>query len=156
MSNQDDSGRPYVIGYRKPPQRTQFVKGKSGNPKGRGKGVRNFATEFQEELNTRIPITENGTRKKVTKQRVIVKRVVNDAVSGDPKAIPVVLNQARLHEERSASESGPEILSQPADQLVMANIVKRIREADVAPVERTETAADSTVNNSDPEVGGTS
>ncbi|HEY8129410.1 MAG TPA: DUF5681 domain-containing protein [Hyphomicrobium sp.] len=37
---------PYDIGYGKPPVKTRFRKGQSGNPKGRGKGSRNFATIF--------------------------------------------------------------------------------------------------------------
>jgi hypothetical protein len=133
MTDQNDSERPFKIGYGKPPQHTRFVKGKSGNPRGRGKGVRNLTTEIEEELNTRIPITENGTRKRITKRKAIAKRVVNNAVSGDPKAIPVVLNQTRLQEERSATEPGPEVLSRAEDELVMANIVRRIREAETPP-----------------------
>jgi hypothetical protein len=35
---------PYDVGYGKPPVQTRFRKGQSGNPKGRGKGSRNFAT----------------------------------------------------------------------------------------------------------------
>jgi hypothetical protein len=35
MSTYDDPG--YEVGYGKPPQSTQFKKGKSGNPKGRPK-----------------------------------------------------------------------------------------------------------------------
>ncbi len=34
-------GKGYRIGYCKPPKRTQFKKGRSGNPKGRKKGSRN-------------------------------------------------------------------------------------------------------------------
>jgi hypothetical protein len=37
---------PYNVGYGKPPVQTRFRKGQSGNPKGRGKGSRNFATVF--------------------------------------------------------------------------------------------------------------
>ena len=158
MTNQDNSDRPFSVGYGKPPKHTQFVKGKSGNPKGRGKGVRNFATEIEEELNIRIPITENGTRKKVTKRKAIAKRVVNSAVSGgDPKAIPVILNQTRLHEERSATGPGPEVLSRPEDELVMANIIKRIREAEIAPPEQSAEAftENPPASASQPEPGGT-
>jgi Family of unknown function (DUF5681) len=132
MTDQDKSNRPFEVGYGKPPKHTRFVKGKSGNPKGRGKGVRNFATEIQDELNTRVPITENGRRKKITKRKAIAKQLVNKAATGDPKAIPVLLNETRLHEAGSAATApGPEVLCRPEDRLVMANIVKRIREAEI-------------------------
>jgi uncharacterized protein DUF5681 len=132
MTDQDNSNRPFEVGYGKPPKQTQFVKGKSGNPRGRGKGVRNFATEIQDELNTRVPITENGRRTKITKRKAVAKQLVNKAASGDPKAIPVLLNESRLHEAGSAATTpGPEVLCRPEDQPVMANIVKRIREAEI-------------------------
>lgn len=134
MTDQDNTDRPFEVGYGKPPRHTQFAKGKSGNPKGRGKGVRNFATEIQEELNTRVPITENGIRKKITKRKAVAKQLVNKAAAGDPKSIPVLLNEARQHEVGSATAYGLEVLCRPEDQLVMANIVKRIREAEVAEV----------------------
>lgn len=135
MTNDDNSDRPYAVGRGKPPKHTQFVKGKSGNPKGRGKGVKNFATEIEQELNTRVPITENGKRKKITKRKAIAKQLVNKAATGDPKAIPVLLNQTRLQEERAPTGPGPEVLCRPEDQLVMANIIKRIRETEITPPE---------------------
>jgi hypothetical protein len=148
------SGRKVGSGHADGSKSTQFIKGQSGHRQGRGKGVRNFMTEINEELNVRIPITENGTRKTITKRRAAAKQVVNKAVVGDLKAFPIVLNQERLNEEITAAGAAPETPFQPEDQLVMANIVKRIREADVAPAEFTETATDSPVNHSDPEVGG--
>jgi Family of unknown function (DUF5681) len=133
VSDQDNSDRPFGVGYGKPPKHTQFVKGKSGNPKGRGKGVRNFATEIQTELNTRIPITEDGRRKKITKRKAVAKQLVNKAATGDQKAIPVLLNEARQYETGTAAAPGPEVLSRAEDQLVMANIIRRIREAEITP-----------------------
>lgn len=97
----DDGKSDYPVGYAKPPQATRFKPGQSGNPKGRPKGAKNFATIFEEELETRIPVTENGKRKKITKRRAAVKQIVNKAVGGDVKAIGTVLNEARLHESQS-------------------------------------------------------
>jgi hypothetical protein len=147
MTDQDNTDRPFKVGYGKPPRHTQFAKGKSGNPKGRGKGVRNFATEIQEELNARVPITENGIRKKITKRKAVAKQLVNKAAAGDPKSIPVLLNEARQHEAGSAIAPGPEVLSRPEDQLVMANIVKRIREAEITEVTALATSPESSADN---------
>jgi hypothetical protein len=127
MADQKNS-RDYLVGRGKPPKHTRFTKGQSGNPKGRPKGAKSFATEILEELDARIRITENGKLRKITKRRAVAKQLVNKSVAGDPKTMPTLLNQIHLSEGVSESSPTVDVLSQPEDTLVMENIIKRIRE----------------------------
>jgi hypothetical protein len=115
------------VGYGRPPKHTQFAKGKSGNPKGRPKGSKNFSTLLHDELNVKIPITENGKRRKITKQEAMVKQLANKGAAGDLKAIPIVMNDIRLREGLPGAD--PSGVVREEDQKVMASIVKRMREA---------------------------
>jgi hypothetical protein len=132
MASNNEESR-YSVGYRKPPQNRQFKPGQSGNPKGRPKGAKNFATVFAEELLASIEVTENGKRKRISKQRALIKHTINKAVTGDTKSTVVVLNQARLNEGQNQSFVPEDALVGPADQLVMDNIVRRIRQSIAAP-----------------------
>ena len=46
----DETG-DYEVGYGKPPRHSRFVKGQSGNPRGRPAGAKNFTTLLEEALN---------------------------------------------------------------------------------------------------------
>jgi Family of unknown function (DUF5681) len=81
------SDRSYEVGYAKPPLHTRFRKGQSGNPKGRGKGTKNFATIFMKAMSQPVTITENGKRRKISKLDAAVTQLANDAARGDKKAI---------------------------------------------------------------------
>lgn len=81
----------YPVGRGKPPTKTQFKPGQSGNPRGRPKGSRNFRTDFMEEMQTLVEITENGKKLKVSKQRALIKRMVNGSLNGDPKATALTI-----------------------------------------------------------------
>jgi hypothetical protein len=105
MADRDDFEPPYGVGFGRPPKQKQFAKGKSGNPKGRPKGSRNFATVIQAELKRRVPIMEDGKRRKITKREAVAKQLVNKAASGDPKAIPVLLNETRPYEAAAVASS---------------------------------------------------
>jgi hypothetical protein len=126
-STSDDSGGAVSpVGYRSPPKHSQFAKGRSGNPNGRPKGVRNFATVIEAELNTKIPITENGKRKSISKREAVAKQLVNKAASGDTKAIPLLLNESRAHEKTDIGRNldpGQSV----ADHQVMTGMLERIR-----------------------------
>lgn len=128
------------VGYRKPPRSTRFKPGESGNPKGRPKGAKNFATVIAQELDGRVPVTENGRRKKISKREAIAKQVINRAAGGDLKAAQTVFTQARLHEDGLPADETLAVFDTPEHHLVMAEIVKRIRLMDEIPasVSRTE------------------
>jgi hypothetical protein len=105
--------REYAVGKGKPPERTRFKKGQSGNPKGRPPNSKNSATLLNEALSELVVITENGQRKSITKKQAIVKQIVNKAASGDYRSIQLLLlNQiplveALLQAARSTTAEAP-------------------------------------------------
>ena len=79
------------VGYRKPPKHTRFRPGRSGNPKGRPKGTKNFKTDLAEELQERILVREGGKAQAVSKQRAMLKRLTEKALQGDTRAASLII-----------------------------------------------------------------
>jgi hypothetical protein len=81
-----------AVGYKKPPRHTRFQPGQSGNPKGRPKGAKNLRTELAEELQECITLREGGERRSVSKQRALLKRLMEKALQGDVRAASLIIN----------------------------------------------------------------
>ena len=118
---------PFEVGFGKPPRSMRFKPGQSGNPNGRPRGARNFAVAIEQELVTRVTVTENGRRRRISKREVIAKHLVNKAASGDLKAIPLLLNEARAHQSNLADAGLDQVLDTPEDRKVLDGIIARIR-----------------------------
>ena len=100
-----DQRRDYEVGYGKPPRETRFVKGRSGNPRGRPPGAKNFTTLLNEALNEGVLVTENGGRRKISKREAIVTQLVNRSAAADFRAIKILLDIVRDIERQT--EPGP-------------------------------------------------
>jgi hypothetical protein len=124
--NGDDSCE---VGYRKPPKHTQFPKGQSGNPKGRPRGSQNVATVLQRAARQRVKVSSNGVSRFVTKLEAAVTQLLNQAASGDPRAIRELLYLHRLCEE-PAEAAQVEASPQEVDKLVMESIRRRILQSE--------------------------
>jgi hypothetical protein len=119
----------YAVGYARPPVSTQFQPGKSGNPKGRPKGARNFAVMIEAELMELVTITENGKTRKLSKLAIIVKRLINNAAQGDAKAIATLLQYDRQTEAKAQAVAAASEEASKHDQMVMQNFLERIRQS---------------------------
>jgi Family of unknown function (DUF5681) len=86
MSTDDgsaDSTGEYAVGYGRPPVATRFQPGKSGNSRGRPKGVKSIGKVLEEALSRRVTTTENGRSRRRRVQDVIIFGVANDAARRD-------------------------------------------------------------------------
>ena len=86
---------PYEVGFGKPPKKTQFKPGQSGNCKGRRKGSFNMMTIVQNELEQEVEVSEGGRRRRMSKVQIGIRQLANKAASGDAKAIAMFLDLMR-------------------------------------------------------------
>lgn len=129
MSDDNENKNPplKIVGYRKPPVRTQFKKGHSGNPKGRPKGTANLASVLAKNLRERVVINENGRRKTITKLEAAAKQLTNKAASGDPNALRQLLTMIMALEDRAqAANAAPVTGLDDADEKVLRSVLKRL------------------------------
>lgn len=92
----------YEIGHGKPPLHTRFKPGQSGNPGGRKKGARNLKTVIADILETEIELIENGRARKRPLIDALILKLVQEALSGDTRAIRDLLD--RYERVTAASE----------------------------------------------------
>ncbi len=115
----------YEIGYKKPPKQTQFQAGHSGNPNGRPKGLKNLATDLQEELEQKILITEANKSHTVTKQRAMIKTLFAKALKGETRAANVLIGLILGLEQAERNSTDGTALS-GEDQAILAAYTKQL------------------------------
>ena len=81
----------YEIGYGKPPTSGQFKRGFSGNPLGRPKKSPDFESELVRQLNSKVPIQEQGKRRILTKYEVMARQLVNKAIAGNVRELRLLI-----------------------------------------------------------------
>jgi len=144
MSDSEDD-----VGYKRPPVKTQFKKGASGNPKGRPKGVRNFRTDVKETLAQPVQVTEAGRSRSISTQRAGLERLRQKALQGDDRALDKLLQLAERHaEEDTAAAAEGKIADHELE--ILADYTARIRESVEA-----ERAALAAAPESEPNLQGT-
>ena len=113
------------VGPGNPPRHTRFKPGESGNPKGRPKGSKNFATILQQQLRKMVTITVDGKPKRVAVQEVIARRLATDSMKGTTKAMELLI---RLTSTKSYEDAGKDAVSETVlpDKDALRRIHKRI------------------------------
>ncbi len=89
MSREDD---PPAVGYKKPPQKTRFQKGKSGNPSRRRKSKSSSARkdDGQPFLSKKMRATIAGKRVWITKRDLAQERLFAFAMEGNIAAFALL------------------------------------------------------------------
>ena len=126
-------GDDEAVGYGRPPTKSRFQPGQSGNPRGRRKGSTNFATDLARTLQAPVMLHEQGKPRKVTTQKALLMRAREKALKGDPRSLDLMLSLARTYSNDAGAELDPAGISAD-DQAKLEDYRKRLLdERDEAP-----------------------
>jgi hypothetical protein len=121
-------GKDYTIGYRMPPEHSRFVKGKSGNPKGRPKESKNMKTDLAEVLGEKITIRVGERTMKVTRQRALALSLVARGVKGDSRATNITLNWIERYGDHNGglSPASGDLNFEPNDNMKELTLAEKL------------------------------
>lgn len=120
MSDENDGPEPlrgYEIGYRRPPKHTRFKPGQSGNKKGRPRKKTPVGQMIENALAKLIQVDENGRRRLMTAEEIIVSKLRNDAMKGDLRAIRMLFDMRDRYQNSLETEIDPAALKDDQDIL---------------------------------------
>ena len=90
----DQAGQAYAVGYAKPPSRSRFRPGQSGNVKGRPRGRKNLKTLIKQAMTATITVQEGTSGRQVTKLEGVVLRQLQNALKGNDRSAMAVIKMA--------------------------------------------------------------
>ena len=105
--------RTYEVGYAKPPEKSRFKPGISGNAKGRPKGAKNKASIhlferlnqlILQEADRKVSILEGGKTKKITIIEANIRSMANNGAKGNIRAAVHFTTIVKTIEDQNASD----------------------------------------------------
>jgi hypothetical protein len=123
------SGAAYTVGYGRPPKRSQFKPGKSGNPRGRPKGSRSLGAVLEDVVRQRVTVTENGKSRSIPLLDVILRRLAADAARSDAAAMRLLMSLLERHARADATEGSADDMSAD-DRRILARYLGPATEGD--------------------------
>jgi hypothetical protein len=99
--------RDYLVGRGKPPRHRQFQKGRSGNPRGRPRGIKSFKEILAKVAYQPVSITIKGKRKHVPALEAILMQAVSRSASLDWRFLSLLLKHLSDVERSSPAAGDP-------------------------------------------------
>ncbi|SHG22225.1 hypothetical protein SAMN02745157_3712 [Kaistia soli DSM 19436] len=93
----DNKSPPSDVGYRRPPPRTRFKKGQSGNPGGRPRKKGPAVTDMAALLDAPVKLRQGGRAKTVAMKEAQLRAMLKKAMTGDLEAVAYCLQQFDAH-----------------------------------------------------------
>jgi hypothetical protein len=118
--------KDYEVGFARPPKRTRFTPGRSGNPKGRPKGSQNLTTVVAKLAREPMTVKEGGRPRRMSRFAALQLTIWAAAYKGNAKA------WAQIHQ--SVRDAGllrgePENISSPItadDEAIVGDFLKKL------------------------------
>jgi hypothetical protein len=127
-SSEDD----FKVGYKSPPQHSRFQPGRSGNPRGRQKAVRNLGSDVKRTLEVPVRLNEQGKARRVSTQEAALLRLREKALKGDARSLDRLLELAQIFNNGAAIESLDAKAVAAEDQAILDAYAAEIRSRPVS------------------------
>ena len=92
MSKRKSGSRSdYDVGYCRPPKKSQFRPGQSGNPTGRREASPTIGSRLRALIYSKVTVTEQGRTRRISRLDLMLRQLGNDAIRGDKRAFKLLM-----------------------------------------------------------------
>jgi Family of unknown function (DUF5681) len=123
----DTSDDDFAVGYKRPPRHSRFQPGRSGNPRGRQRGIRNLATDVKRMLEVPVKLNDQGKARRVSTQEAGLLRLRQKALKGDARSLKQFLELAKIFNNSNAVESLDEETVAAEDRAILDAYAAEVR-----------------------------